>query len=289
MRLCSRCSKPLGEASRHCSFCLHEPKRLGGHLAFAPELAEEGEGFEASYFADLAKREGGSFWFRSRNQLLVWALRQYFPEAESLLEIGCGTGFVLSGFRRAFPELRLCGSEIFTAGLSLAAERLPGIELFQMDARLIPFKEEFDVIGAFDVLEHVKEDEEVLSQMHQATRKGGGILVTVPQHSFLWSETDEYAHHVRRYSVRELEAKVERTGFKILRTTSFVSLLLPLMFMARAKQRFANQKFDATGELELSGPVNSMLERVMDVERAMIGLGVSFPAGGSLLLAARRI
>src|SRR6266545_4042215 len=93
-------------------------------------------------------------------------------EPENFLEIGCGTGFVLSGIRKAFPELILSGSEIFSEGLNLAAERLPGVELFQMDARRIPFQEEFDVIGAFDVLEHVKEDEEVLSQMYQATRKG---------------------------------------------------------------------------------------------------------------------
>src|SRR2546421_5797677 len=190
MRLCSRCSKPLDQPSRRCSFCLHEPKRLSGHLAFAPALAEDSEGFEADYLPTLAKLEAGNFWFRSRNHLLIWALQRYFPDAKSFLEIGCGTGFVLSGIRKALPELALCGSEIFSAGLSFAAERLPGVELFQMDARRIPFREEFDVVGAFDVLEHIKEDEEVLSQMYQATSTHGGILITVPQHPFLWSNVD---------------------------------------------------------------------------------------------------
>jgi SAM-dependent methyltransferase len=258
-------------------------------LAFAPELAEESKGFKASYFAGLAEREGDSFWFRARNRLLIWAFQRYFPAAQSFLEIGCGTGFVLSGFHRALPEVTLCGSEIFAAGLSFATERLPGIELFQMDARRIPFREEFNVTGAFDVLEHIEDDEGVLLQMYQATCKGGGILITVPQHSFLWSEADEHAQHVRRYRVRDLRAKVERAGFKVLRTTSFVSLLLPLMFIVRLRQRFTHQEFDATAELELSGPVNLMLERVMDMERALIEFGVSFPAGGSLLLVACRI
>ena len=257
-------------------------------MAFAPELAKESEGFKAGYFAGLAEWEGDSFWFRSRNRLLIWSFQRYFPEAENFLEIGCGTGFVLSGFHRALPKLTLCGSEIFTAGLSFAAERLPGIELYQMDARRIPFEKHFDVIGAFDVLEHIQEDELVISQMHQAVRAGGGIMVTVPQHSSLWSEADEYAQHVRRYRVGELRAKVEHAGFKVLRATSFVSLLLPLMFIVRLKQRFTNQEFDATAELKLSSSVNLLLERVMDVERAMIRLGISFPAGGSLLLVARR-
>ena len=65
-----------------------------------------------------------------------------------------------------------------------------------MDARRIPFEDEFDVIGAFDVLEHIKEDEQVLVQMHRAVKSGGGIMLTVPQHMFLWSEQDVQAHHV---------------------------------------------------------------------------------------------
>lgn len=287
MKLCSKCGESFDHAGLKCPSCLHEPERLNGHIAFAPELAEESEGFEANYFGTLAEMEAGNFWFRSRNRLLVWALQRYFPKAENLLEIGCGTGFVLSGIRKAFPDLTLFGSEIFTAGLGFAAERLPGVELFQMDARRIPFRDEFDVIGAFDVIEHIREDEVVLSQMYQATRKGGGILLTVPHHPFLWSQADEYAHHMRRYKTRELKDKVKRAGFSVTRITSFVSLLLPLLIISRSKPR-AGEKFDATAELKIGHIMNATLERVLDAERTIIRSGLSFPAGGSLLLVARR-
>jgi hypothetical protein len=73
-----------------------------------------------------------------------------------------------------------------------------------------------------------------------------------------------------------------------MRATSFVSLLLPLMLVARLKQCPANREFDPAAEFRLSAPANYLLERVMDVERATIRLGVSFPAGGSLLLIAKR-
>ena len=74
------------------------------------------------------------------------------------------------------------------------------------------------------------EDETVLRQVAKALRPGGRLLITVPQHQFLWSATDETAHHVRRYSCQsDLRAKTERAGFHVLRVSSFVSFLLPLM------------------------------------------------------------
>jgi len=267
---------------------LHQTKNLDGHWAFAPELAERNEGFEADYFVRLAKLEADNFWFRARNRLVIWAFQRYFPNAKSFMEIGCGTGFVLSGIQKALPGLALCGSEIFSAGLSFAAQRLPGVELFQMDARRIPFRDEFDVIGAFDVLEHVEQDEEVLAQMHQATRKGGGILITVPHHRFLWSPVDEFSRHVRRYETSELKEKVKRAGFSIVRITSFVSFLLPLLIASRFKQRVTGDEIDPSAEYNLSDLVNTTLEKVLDGERLAIRAGLSFPVGGSLLLVARR-
>jgi SAM-dependent methyltransferase len=292
MRLCPRCGKSYGtdSLSPSCQFCGHVLERIEGYLAFAPELADQSEGFEASYFDRLSRLEPGSFWFNARNQLLIWALQRYFPNASSFLEIGCGTGFVLAGIERALPHLALSGSEVFTAGLSIAARRTSRADLFQMDARHIPFADHFDVIGAFDVLEHIREDEQVLSQMHRAVRQnGGGIMITVPQHPFLWSKSDEFAHHVRRYRAGELKAKLERAGFKIVRVTSFVSLLLPLMLAARLKQNFGGC-FDARTEFEeVPDLANRLLGGVMSLERTIIKAGLSFPAGGSLLFLAKSV
>jgi len=286
MKVCLNCDKTFAAADWLCPRCAHKPQVIDGHLAFAPELAHESEGFEPEYFIRLAGQEAGNFWFRSRNRLLLWAMQRYFPKAGNFLEIGCGTGFVLSGLKQAFPNLTLSGSEVFSEGLSFAATRLPGVELFQMDARRIPFREEFDCIGAFDVLEHIKDDEQVLSEMYHATRKRGGILITVPHHQFLWSPVDEFARHVRRYETGELRKKVERAGFSVVRATSFVSLLLPLLIVSRYKQR--NKEVDPEAEYNISPLLNTTLEKMMHEERAVIRAGLSFPAGGSILLAARR-
>lgn len=257
-------------------------------MSFAPDLAAGHDGFRPEYFAQLARMEEGSFWFQARNRLLAWALHAYFPRAANLLEIGCGTGFVLAGIRRRFPSLLLCGSDVYPEGLAFAADRVPGACLFQMDATRIPYREEFDVIGAFDVLEHIEDDAAVLEQMFRATKPRGGILLTVPQHRFLWSTLDEYARHKRRYSHRELVEKVRRAGFSVVRITSFVSLLFPLLYLSRRRQRSREAGVDPAREYRLPRLANSLLGWALDCERLAISAGVSFPAGGTLVLVATR-
>lgn len=289
MKRCLTCSNQFDSSDWICPYCGYTPRRIKGSLTFAPELAQVSEGFESNFFEQLARLEAKNFWFRSRNRLIIWALKHYFPQAKNFLEIGCGTGFVLSGIEKTFPKLILQGSEIFTTGLAFAAQRLSKAELFQMDARRIPFESEFDVIGAFDVLEHIQEDTTVLREMYRAVHQGGGILLTVPQHPWLWSQADDYARHVRRYRAQELTTKVEHAGFQVVRITSFISLLLPLMLLSRLQQQRPNPDYDATSELRISGWMNAILENILSVERSLIQSGISFPAGGSLLLVAKKM
>lgn len=288
MKVCLACERRHDDDGWRCPSCAHTPATVNGFRAFAPALERESDGFVESYFDELAPLEAGSFWFRGRNRLIVWALAKYFPTACDLLEVGCGTGFVLAGIRAARPTMRLAGSDVFTRGLSFARRRVPDATLFQMDARALPYAEQFDVIGAFDVLEHIDEDEEVLAQLYQGCRPGGGILVTVPQHMSLWSKNDEAARHRRRYSQPELVRKVSAAGFRVLHATSFVTLPLPLMVASRLRARRSREHHDPLAELKLPKALDAALAAALAVERAAIRGGVSLPAGGSLLLAARR-
>ena len=288
MKICLSCGCQFKSSGWQCPSCHESPQLLEGSPVFAPNLAQANDGFEATHFAELAPLEAINFWFRSRNQLIVWALGRYFRDIDNFLEIGCGTGYVLSGLEHAFPDLSISGSEIFSNGLNYAKDRVSRCDLFQMDARDIPFEEEFDVIGAFDVLEHIAEDERVLSEMYRAIRPGGGIILTVPQHAFLWSQADRYACHVRRYSARDLKQKVQQAGFSVARMTSFVSLLLPLMMLSRLKQHDPNKVYDPLAELKIGGLTNWVLGKILGMERALIRMGLSLPAGGSLLLVARK-
>lgn len=288
MKICLGCGRRLAAEGWACPNCGHAPLVKKETLFFAPELAESNDGFEERYFAQLVKVEEGHFWFRSRNRLLTQMLRRFFPEARSFCEIGCGTGYVLSAIRRENPQLVLSGSDLLQNAFVHVRKRVPEASLFQMDARRIPFEEEFDVIGAFDVLEHVVEDDSVLSAMFRAIRPGGGILVTVPQHPFLWGASDSYSRHKRRYSRRELVHKIGQAGFQILHVTSFTSLLFPAMVASRMMQKKLPTNYDPMAEFRLSAFANAVLEKILTLERMAISRGISFPAGGSLLAVARR-
>lgn len=289
MKYCLNCENIFQSVNWQCPKCNYHPDAIGGRLFFAPELAEENEGFKSESFDDLYMLENNNFWFRSRNKLIIWALKKYFTGMESCLEIGCGTGFVLAGIEKAFPDVRLSGSEIYRRGLEFASRRVRRADLFQMDARAIPFEKEFDVISCFDVLEHIEDDETVLKQMYRALKQGGGIILTVPQHDFLWSRLDDCAKHVRRYSAADIMAKVKRSGFRVVKTTSFVTLLFPLLFLSRFRLRSDETgSFDPSKELRISGWKNAVLEKILTIERGLIRLGFAMPVGGSLLLIAKK-
>lgn len=286
MKVCLQCSESFSGEGWNCPACGFAPRQGNGIMQFANP--EPGDGFPPEAFADLARLEGGHFWFQARNRLIVRTLRRFFPAMGSFLEVGCGTGFVLSGVAEAFPATRLAGSEYFGEGLPYAAARVPRAALCQMDARRLPFVEEFEVIGAFDVLEHIAEDDQVLAAFHRALRPGGGVILTVPQHRWLWSRADDHACHIRRYGRRELAEKLQVAGFRVVYATAFVSLLLPALLLSRWLRAKGAGSYDPFAELRLPAVLNRLFAAVMAVELALIASGWRLPCGGSLLMVAEK-
>jgi SAM-dependent methyltransferase len=226
--------------------------------------------------------------------LIDWLVRRHVTEAKRVLEIGCGTGFVLFALRKALPAVRIAGSELHSRGLKFARHRHGHrVELFQMDARRSNLADAIDVIGAFDVLEHIPDDEGVLAEIHRMLRPGGRLIATVPQHPWLWSASDEIAHHQRRYRTGELAAKARRAGFRILYQSSFATFALPLMVVSRMRSRRSGDNVSAADSLEVETRVpwllNAALRIVFRAEHAVRRLGLPLPLGGSQVLVAEKL
>lgn len=287
MKRCLSCDATFDGSSWTCPECSWGPQ-LNGFAMFEPALAEASDHFPQEDVERLASLEEAHFWFRARNGIILWALSTYFPDARALLEVGCGTGTVLSSISTGLPRLTLTGGDLLLNALTVARSRVPDAALAQVDVRRLPYVDEFDVICALDVLEHVDEDAEAIEQIRLALHPGGGVVVSVPQHKWLWSAADEYGRHRRRYTRSSLLRLLESNGFETLRATSSVSFLLPLVAMSRIRHRHLTDEYDPFRELSLPPTLNRILLSVMSAERRLIQRGVSFPLGSSLLVVARR-
>jgi SAM-dependent methyltransferase len=297
-RLCPACAadepvqsgEPVWPPGWCCPACGYRLAGRDGISIFAPELADTSSGFDPACFSYLASVEATHFWFVVRNELIVGLVNRFFPDARTLLEIGCGNGAVLRALAGTRRWERLIGSDLHPSGLATARARVPQAEFVQMDAKRIPAQNAFDLIGAFDVLEHIADDEAVLRAMRQALVPTGGVILAVPQHPLLWGCDDEMAHHERRYRQGELEAKLGRNGFEVLFSSSFVALLLPLMVASRLTARlWPPRDYDVTREFRIGPYANRMLTAILRAEVRLTLAGVRWPIGGSRVVVARAV
>jgi len=288
MKRCLECSTSFDHAEWKCPKCGWTPVQRDGRVHFAPQISGANESYDPAWYPELASLEAENFWFRARNRAIAWIAHRHLPRAAKYLEIGCGTGYVLQMLQREFPAWNITATEAHAEGLNFATSRVAdSVTFYQVDARAVPFREEFDVVGAFDVIEHIKEDEAVLGEIRAALKPGGYAFLSVPQHMFLWSKYDELGHHFRRYSRSELYEKVRRAGFEVVDSTSFNSLLLPAMLASRLI-RNERAKTDVLDELRLGRTLNRMLEGVLGIELAALRAGIRWPIGGSRIMLAQR-
>ena len=253
-------------------------------------------GYDPSFFNILAAVEDRHFWFRARNRLifeLTERISSRLKPGHLVLEVGCGTGNVLRALRKACPHGIVFGMDLWFEGLRQAQTRSSGF-LVQGDVRNCPFGKTFDLIGMFDVLEHVPEDLETLVALRRLLGTNGKLMLTVPAHQYLWSYFDEAAVHCRRYSSEEIHKKLTVAGFEVEFLSQYMASIWPLVWMVRKMNgRFRrpnpdNARTCAAREFRLVPVVNNILEFLLNLEVRWLVSGRTLPIGTSLIIIARR-
>jgi SAM-dependent methyltransferase len=223
----------------------------------APSFPDEAPGL-------LFGVKDGHFWFTHRRLAILEAARGCLPgEGRArVLDFGCGDGEVLTELSRHF---RAVGLDPRVNDLSLARRR-GNTRLVAARGDRLPFSRCFDLVGLFDVVEHVADDAGLLRGAAELAVPGGFILLTVPADPRLWSKFDRYAGHYRRYTRRALEDLLRDAGLEQVRLLPLFRILWPL---ARVHALFGRQQdvADAGREYRVAGIWNGVLRGALAVEQ----------------------
>lgn len=258
-----------------------------------------GETYDPDYFAPLFAIEDRHFWFQGRNPILSAIIRQLTRELQPgyrVLEVGCGTGSVLRALEQACPDGSVYGMDLFREGLDYARMRVK-CPLIQGDIHWPPFGAIYQVIGMFDVLEHLADDLEVLQDLYRMLSPGGAMVLTVPAYPSLWSYFDEASHHVRRYEKEELRSRLVEAGFVVEYISPYMMSIFPLVWLNRRLATLwpGNSSSDmkrnhelSSKELRITPVVNEVLTWLLAREARSILRRKNMPVGTSLIAIARK-
>jgi SAM-dependent methyltransferase len=150
----------------------------------------------------------------------------------------------------------------------------------------LPFRQDcFDLVGSFDVLEHLREDRQAVSEQARVSCDQASIVASVPADPNLWSAHDVAVGHQRRYTVGALEALLDKEGLYVDdRTHFFTFLWLPARLM---RSRRANTEEPASGDNAVAKASRLAIRLLCSAER-YIARRISLPFGTSLWVEARR-
>jgi SAM-dependent methyltransferase len=237
---------------------------------------------ERVVYQQMAELDDRHWWYRARRKILADLIRREakLPPNARILEIGCGTGHnlaMLSGFGH------VDGLELDDEAAALSEKRLGRGILRSPLPELDGVTDDYDLIGAFDVIEHIDDDRAALDAIATKLKPGGKFIMTVPAHPWMWTAHDVANHHKRRYSKRSLRALIQGSPLKLDRIGYFNSLLFPVAVAERALSKLRGKD---NGDVSLPPrPLNAALEAVFGSERYLVGR-LPLPPGLSLFAVA---
>jgi SAM-dependent methyltransferase len=256
-------------------------------------------GYDPDHFAALFAVEDRHFWFSARNlalETLITGLAPQLPANYHVLEIGCGTGNTLRMLKKACAAASVVvGLDLFDEGLAYARRRT-NVPLVRARIEQPPFTVPFDLIGMFDVLEHIEDDAATLREVRALTKPGSYLVLTVPADMALWSRFDDESHHCRRYGPGELRDRLVAAGFEVEYLTSFMATLYPLARVSRwlsgkadgvrRRLRIA-PKSAVLNDLKVWPVLNGMVGSMLRQEVRVLRRRGTLPVGTSLVAVAR--
>jgi SAM-dependent methyltransferase len=244
------------------------------------------------YYKEYYDLERKHWWFVARERIITNYIKKLSKEgflnsdSVKILNVGCGPGRS-SQYLSKFGEVT---SVEYDKDCCEFASEKTGLKIINGSITAIPFENEtFDLVCAFDVIEHVEQDQLAVSEMKRVTKKEGLIFVTVPAFMSLWSHHDVINHHFRRYKIKEIEKLFDKEtdGNKIFVSYFNFILFLPIYIIRQLSNLLiSDKKRPGSGsdfETFKPGFLNDVLFKIMASESKLINLNFKLPFGVSII------
>ena len=180
-------------------------------------------------YLEMEKLEKTHWWYHGRREIIKEQISLLcLPENASILEIGCGTG---GNLKMLSTYGQVSAIEINDLARKVAIKNNKNIADIQPGSapNNIPFKNvKFDLICILDVLEHIEDELSTLNALKKILAPNGKIILTVPAYQWLWSTHDEYHHHYRRYSKKNILRIANELDLYIDKISFFNTILFPI-------------------------------------------------------------
>jgi SAM-dependent methyltransferase len=244
---------------------------------------------EDTLFSTFAEVEERHWWFLARREIVLAVAERVLPAGATVLDLGCGTGFVLVQLQQRYDAY---GLDLSPIALGLCRGRgLSQVSLGSPEDLSAVEGRRFEGVFLLDVLEHLDDDIGALRRIREVLSPGGAVIVTVPAFMFLWSHHDEINEHRRRYTRAGLADVLQASGFHLEQVSYFNSYLFPLAASARIAGRLFGEH--APGGLNVPrAPLNALLRRIFAAEKSRLvrstGRRGAPPFGVSLIAVGRR-
>lgn len=227
------------------------------------------------------------WWHLGRLRIIEKEITRQFNGRNDLkiLNIGCGTGGTVKMLEK-FGRVE----NVDVSDEAIQFMKQNGFKhLHKVKGLKLPFKDNhFDMVGAFDVLEHIEKDKDALKEWYRVLKPGGKLILTVPAHQWLWSGHDVSLHHFRRYSRKELKNKFVFAGYAVQKASYAIVFSLPMVTGFRLVNKIKGDKVDSeTSYVALPNFINKLFTKFLYAEAAGHAI-ISYPFGTSLIAVGKK-